>query len=87
VAVQLYIVASRWICDAGTHEHKIKKSTTVCLLKAVSGQHHAVPLCLGKESQISVEAGWAAELASTRGEEKHFLPTVEFEPQFLGHRA
>jgi hypothetical protein len=45
----------------------------------MSGQRHAMPLCLGRE------AGWAAELASTLGEEKHFLPTVGFEPQFHGH--
>jgi len=58
------------------------------LLKAVSGQHHAVSsLRLGKETQITIEAGWAAELGSTHGEEKRFLPTVGFEPQFLGHPA
>lgn len=50
------------------------------MLKVMSGQHHAMPsLCLGRE------AGWAAELVSTRGEEKHFLTMVGFEPQFLGH--
>jgi len=54
----------------------------------VSGQHHAVSsLRLGKETQITIEAGWAAELGSTHGEEKRFLPTVGFEPQFLGHPA
>jgi hypothetical protein len=52
----------------------------------VSGQPHTFP-CLGKETQVSIEAGWAAEIASTHEDEKHLLPMVGFRPQFLGYPA
>lgn len=62
------------------------RGTASCTRVELGGQSRALTaLCLGKENQVSLKAGWAPELDSTLGEEEHLFPMVGIEPQFLGH--